>query len=131
MPVGPVLALGADPASHIDRLNAWGARIDSRMDQLENAVRGSRTSMEGLQQQIFTTQVALTDTVDQAKTALNGLTEGFRVEVTALREKIKEDGEQHLRQVQALASAAQDKFQNLEDGIQRLVGSLELLCENL
>jgi hypothetical protein len=99
--------------------------MDGRMQQVEDAVRGSHTSMEGLQQQILFTQVALTETVEQAKTALNGLTEGFRAEVVALREKLKEDGVQHLAQVQALAGAAQDKFLYLESSIQRLVGTLE------
>ncbi len=89
MPVGPALAMGADPAMLIDRLNGWGACMEGRMQQVEDAVRGSRTSMEGLQQQILSTQVALTETVDQAKTALNGLTEGFRAEVVALREQLR------------------------------------------
>ena len=97
----------------LDRLNVWGTQIDGRLAVIEAATQANHTEVQTLQSQVIATQSALISTVDQAKAALNDMTEGFRQEVTAMNKKMREDGGQQLLSLQTLATDAQAKSVSL------------------
>ena len=84
----------------VARVNEWGRRVDASLELISNTLSALRSEVEG-------TQAVLVVTVQEAKTALGAMHEGFRMALDA-------HGAHQRSAVEAIVTGASAKFSELE-----------------
>ena len=108
---GPQLVAGGGEAALIEALNSWGRTVDASQGLMT-------TAFSTLRDEVVGTQSALLGTIQEAKVALGGMHEGFRM-------ALETQGAGQRAATEALVSDARAKFLALETKLAETTAQLE------
>ena len=115
---GPALVAGMDGEELIRRLNFWGQVVGQRVPQQQQEVEAVRLQTLG-------TQAALGSTIEQARSALQGMHNEFYSAAQLLHNQSAHSGANQLAALEQVVLAARMRFEELDGRLSRTVAEVE------